>query len=91
LEKSRFVNRNAQFVAWSRRLPFPLHLNDGRRIATLAEARDLMVASSRLDQTNPHWSRAGDLLLEAAYRGRKATIADAGAQLSLALKADGLM
>jgi hypothetical protein len=39
----------------------------------------------------PHWSRAGDLLLEAAYRGRKATIADAGAQLSLALKADGLM
>lgn len=78
-------------MAWSRRLPAPLHLNDGRKIATLADARDLMVASSRRDQTNPHWSRAGDLLLEAAYRGRKATIADAGVELSLALKADGLM
>ena len=58
----------------------PLYLNDGRTIATLAEARDVMVALSRLDQTNPHWARAAELLMEAAYRGRKDPIIDVGAR-----------
>ena len=78
-------------MPWSRRFPKPLYLNDGRTIATLAEARDVMVALSRLDQTNPHWSRAAELLMEAAYRSRKDPIIDVGPQLSLALKADGLI
>ena len=78
-------------MPWSRRFQQPLYLNDGRTIATLAEARDVMLALSRLDQTNPHWARAAELLMEAAYRGRKDPILDAGAELSLALKADGLI
>jgi hypothetical protein len=78
-------------MPWSRRFPKPLYLNDGRTIATLAEARDVMVALSRLDQTNPHWAPAAELLMEAAYRSRKYPIIDVGAQLSLALKADGLI
>lgn len=78
-------------MTWSRRLPTPLYLNDGRTIATLAEARDAMLPLSRRDQTNPHWTRAAELLMEAAYRSRQEPIADAGAQLSLALKADGLI
>jgi DNA-binding SARP family transcriptional activator len=78
-------------MAWSRRLPQTLYLNDGRTIATLAEARDVILALSRLDQTNPHWERAAELLMEAAYRGRLDPIVDVGAQLSRALRADGLI
>jgi hypothetical protein len=78
-------------MPWSRRFPKPLYLNDGRTIATLAEARDVMLALSRLDQTNPHWAPAAELLMKAAYRGRKDPIMDVGAQLSLALRADGLI
>jgi hypothetical protein len=78
-------------MPWSRRFQKPLYLNDGRTIATLAEARDIMLALSRLEQTNPYWARAAELLLQAAYRSRKDPILDAGAQLSLALKADGLI
>ena len=78
-------------MTWSRRLPQPFYLNDGRTIATLAQARDAMLALSRLDQTNPHWRRAAELLMEAAYRSRQDPIVDAGAELSRALKADGLM
>jgi hypothetical protein len=75
-------------MTWSRRLPKPLYLNDGRTIATLAEARDDMLA---LPQTNPHWRPAAELLMQAAYRGRLDPIQDAGTQLSRALKADGLI
>jgi hypothetical protein len=78
-------------MTWSRRFPKPLYLSDGRMIATLAEARAIMLALSRSDQTNPHWARAAELLMEAAYRGRQDSVADAGAELSLALKADGLI
>jgi hypothetical protein len=58
---------------------------------TLAQARDVMVALSRIDQTNPHWRRAAELLMEAAYRGRQEQIQDAGVYLSQALRADGLI
>jgi hypothetical protein len=78
-------------MSWSRRLPKPLYLNDGRTIVTLAQARDVMVALSRIDQTNPHWRRAAELLMEAAYRGRQEQIQDAGVYLSQALRADGLI
>jgi hypothetical protein len=78
-------------MSWSRRLPKPLYLNDGRTIVTLAQARDVMVALSRVNQTNPHWRRAAELLMEAAYRGRQEQIQDAGVELSEALRADGLI
>lgn len=78
-------------MTWSRRLPQPLRLNDGRTIATLAQARDLMLALAEERETNPHWREAAELLIKAAYRGRQASIQDAGAQLSRALHADGLI
>jgi hypothetical protein len=78
-------------MSWSRRLPKPLYLNDGRTIVTLAQARDVMLALSKVDQTNPHWRRAAELLMEAAYRGRQEQIQDAGVELSEALRADGLI
>ena len=78
-------------MTWSRRLPQPVRLNDGRTIATLAQARDLMLTLAEQRQTNPHWRDAAELLMKAAYRGRQDPIHDAGAQLSRALRADGLI
>jgi hypothetical protein len=78
-------------MSWSRRLPTPLYLSDGRTIATLGEARDTMLTISRLEQSNPHWRLAAELLMEAAYRGRRDPIMDVGAQVTLALRADGLL
>jgi hypothetical protein len=78
-------------MSWSRRLPTPLYLSDGRTIATLGEARDAMLTISRLEQSNPHWRLAAELLMEAAYRGRRDPIMDVGAQVTLALRADGLL
>lgn len=78
-------------MTWSRKLPKPLYLNDGRTIATLAEARDVMLTLARDRHTNPYWRDAADLLMRAAYRGRQDPINDAGAQLSRVLRADGLI
>jgi hypothetical protein len=78
-------------MTWSRKFPDPLRLKDGRVIATLAQARDLMLALPQDSQANPYWRGAADLLLQAAYRGRQAPIQDVGAQLSRAFRADGLM
>jgi hypothetical protein len=78
-------------MTWSRRLPKPLRLNDGRTIATLAEARDVMLTLAHEAEANPHWREAAELLMKAAYRGRQDPIHDAGMQLSRALRADGLI
>jgi hypothetical protein len=69
-------------MTWHRKLPKTLYLNDGRTVATLAQARDVMLALPQLHQTNTHWQDAAALLLQAAYRGRLAPISDAEAQLS---------
>jgi hypothetical protein len=78
-------------MAWSRKFPTRLHLNDGRTLTTLADARDLMLDLPWVEQAYPHWQRAGDLLLQAAYRGRQDPIVDAGDQLKRALEAGGLL
>jgi hypothetical protein len=78
-------------MAWSRKLPTRFHLNDGRTLRTLADMRGLMLDLSEVDQAYPHWRRAGDLLLQAAYRGRQDPILDAGDQFTRALEADGLL
>jgi hypothetical protein len=78
-------------MAWSRKLPTRLHLNDGRTLTTLADARDLVLHLPKADQAYPHWQSAGDLLLQAAYRGRQDPIFDAGDQFLRALKSDGLL
>jgi hypothetical protein len=43
------------------------------------------------DQAHSHWMSAGELLLQAAYRGRKTPIVDVGAELSRALQRHGLI
>jgi hypothetical protein len=78
-------------MSWHRRLPKPLYLNDGSTLATLAQARDALLARSQMQQTNPLWQSAAELLLQAAYRGRRDPIVDVGRQLSKALEAVGLI
>jgi len=78
-------------MVWSRRLPKPIYLNDGRTIGTLAAARDLMLSFSQRRQSDPHWQDAAFMLLNAARIGRLDPIREAGAQVSRALEADGLI
>jgi hypothetical protein len=78
-------------MTWYRKFPTIFYLNDGRAIATLANARDLLLGLPEIQQANIHWRDAGALLIQAAYRHRQAEIADAHAQFSTALKAEGLM
>jgi hypothetical protein len=78
-------------MTWDRRLPKTLYLNDGRSIATLAHARDLMLALPEIRRAHEYWVAAGELVLKAAYRSRNAQIADAYAEISRALQFDGLI
>ena len=78
-------------MVWSRKLPRPIYLNDGRTIGTLAAARDLLMSFSERRLDDPHWRAAAALLLEAARLGRLDPIRDAGVQLSRALEFEGLI
>lgn len=80
-------------VKWSYKLGRlgRIELADGRELATLAEARDLIRSLPEAQQRSAHWQYAGELLLKAADRGEKYAIMDARAQLTRALKTDGLV
>jgi hypothetical protein len=78
-------------MTWFRKLPRPLYLNDGRTLATLAQARDAVLALPQLHQTNPQWRHAFELLMEASYRGRQDAILDVETQLSRAFEIEGLI
>jgi len=78
-------------MVWSRKLPRPIYLNDGRTIGTLAAARDLLMSFSERRLNDPHWRDTAALLLEAARIGRLDPIRDAGAQLSRSLEFEGLI
>lgn len=89
--RARAARPSGDSMTWDRKLPKPLYLNDGRTVATLGQARDVMLALPQLRQANSHWQDAAELLLQAAYRGRLVPILDAEAQLSQALAAEGMI
>jgi len=64
---------------------------NGRTIATLGQARELMLALPERHQIRPFWQYAAELLIDAAERGDRASVDDAAAQLSRALAAEGLL
>jgi hypothetical protein len=78
-------------MLWSRKLPRPIYLNDGRTIGTLAAARDVMMSLPPSGRNNPHWQDAAETLLEAARIGRHDRVREAGAQVSRALETEGLV
>jgi hypothetical protein len=78
-------------MPWTRKFPQPIKLKDGRRIATLGQARELMLALPVRHRIRPFWQYAAELLIEAAERGNRASLDDAASQLSRALAAQGLL
>ena len=78
-------------MPWTRKLAVPIKLKDGRTIATLWQARELMLALPERHQIRPFWQYAAELLINAAARPDRASVDDAAAQLSRALAAEGLI
>jgi hypothetical protein len=64
-------------------------LRDGRSIATLGQARALMLNLPFRNQNRLHWQSADELLLAAAEHG--GNLDDAYQQVTRALAADGLL
>ena len=78
-------------MRWPYRLHEPFTLVDGRKVSTLAEAREVMLALPELHRRNAHWRYAGELLKVAAQDGEKYAVMDARAQFARALTAEGLI
>jgi hypothetical protein len=77
--------------SWSKKFRKPIVIRDGREIATLADAHDLLLLQPKRHQDRRHLQYAVELLIGAAERGTRASIDDAAAQLSRALTAEGLL
>jgi hypothetical protein len=78
-------------MTWRRRLPETLYLKDGRKVATLAQARDVLLSLPAGRRADPLWQSAAQLLMETAYRSRHAPISDIGGQLLRTFIADRLI
>jgi hypothetical protein len=76
-------------MPWTREFPEPITLRDGRTIATLFEARELIRALPARQQRDPVWERAALTLLETS--GEREAIDEAAAHLLVALEADRLI
>jgi hypothetical protein len=76
-------------MPWSRPLPEPIVLKDGRVIAALNDARVIMRSLPAASQTRDDWFYAGALMLEAATAD--GPIRETAAQLMRALKGEGLI
>jgi hypothetical protein len=77
-------------VSWTKRLPEPVRLRDGRELKTLSDARALILGLAESRQHRPTWAYAVELLLQAAETGKRTDIADAWAQISRAVHTEGL-
>ncbi len=76
-------------MPWSRKLTQPIVLKDGRTIATLGDAREIMLTLRNLRYGNPHWPAAAEMLARAV--DSPSAMDDASAAMLRALKADGLI
>jgi hypothetical protein len=77
-------------VAWTRKLTPPIELKDNRVLETLADVRELMLSLPERHVRNGHWAYAGQLLMAAAT-DKGVSLHDVQQQLSIALKAEGLI
>jgi hypothetical protein len=76
-------------LTWSRKFAEPIALKDGRVVATLSDARALLLTLPERYQLQAHWQYAGELLLNAAEH--KSGLTDAWAQLRRALIVEGML
>jgi hypothetical protein len=59
-------------VSWTKKLPEPIKLRDGRELRTLKDAGALVLRLPEMIQHAPKWVYAAELLMEAARTGKKA-------------------
>jgi hypothetical protein len=78
-------------MVWSRKLPKPIYLNDGRTIHTLAAARDFMLSLPQHRQADTPWQDVAQFLLAAARQGQLQPVRDAGTIVTRVLQAEGLI
>ena len=77
-------------MAWIRKLTPPIQLRDDRQLETLGDVRELMLGLPERHLQNGHWVYAGQLLMAAAT-DKGVSLHDVQQQLSIALKAEGLI
>jgi hypothetical protein len=70
---------------WNVRLARPVHLEDGRTISTLSDAREIILGLPEEDQRRPQWQAVAGLLLSAASAGCPDLLAIANARLEVML------
>lgn len=78
-------------MPWSRKLSAPIVLDDGRRLATLREAADIVLGLPALHRANSHWTHATVLMLAAAESDGEAALAAAERQLDIELRGERLL
>jgi hypothetical protein len=74
-----------------RQLSAPITLRDGRTIATLGQAREMMFSLPPASRSKSTWRIAASLLSESAADNSHAKLVDAETELSLALKIERLL
>jgi hypothetical protein len=81
----------AKITGWLRPLLREVFLQDGRRIVTLSDARQVILDLPARRQETQVWAEAGRLLLAAShYVASRADLEACEQQLMIALKAEGL-
>jgi hypothetical protein len=70
---------------WNVRFARPVHLEDGRTINTLSDAREIILGLPEEDQRRPQWQAIAGLLLSAASAGCPDLLAIANARLEVML------
>jgi hypothetical protein len=78
-------------MPWSRKLAAAITLNDGRTIATLSQAREMMLSLPIAHRRGDMWRNAADLLGKAAADNSYVTRTEAEAQFIRSLKTEGLL
>jgi hypothetical protein len=76
-------------MPWTDQFWRPIKLKDGRSVATLAEARVLILSLPASQQEMPHWVEASDLLARASEFPNAQDLALAA--MLQALRAEGLI
>ena len=77
-------------MTWSRAFAEPFALADGRVIATMREAGELILGLPERHRANGHWQSAMELLMAATEDPSAEALNRAARQFSIALRAEGL-
>jgi hypothetical protein len=78
-------------MPWSRKLATAITLKDGRTIATLSQAREIMLSLPIAHRRGEMWRYTADLLGEAASDNSYMPNTEAEAQFMRSLEAEGLL